>query len=321
MRVPENIISFLKKRDDFLIATHINPEGDALGSSIALSMALESIGKRVIVYDRDPVPYFYKFLPGYERFTNSISNLKSQTSNLLLLDCNDPERAELSDFVKKNQPFSVVIDHHRTEKDFGDLRWIVPDASATGQMIYHLIRAMGIEITKDIATNLYTAIAIDTGTFRYSNTDASTLIDASELVRAGAEPAFIATSLYDTWSRGRFELLIMTLNTMEIMNGIAITTVTKEMFQKTGTDAADTENFANFPRMIADVKISAFFREIEDGWKVSLRSKGDVNVAEVAETFGGGGHRNAAGYKIKGSLIEAKEALIKGITRKMHYRS
>lgn len=316
MRVPEDVISFLRKKDDFLIATHINPEGDALGSSIALSMALESIGKRVIVYDRDPVPYFYRFLPGNERFLNSISNLKSQISNLILLDCNDPERAELSDFVKKHQPFSVVIDHHRTERDFGDLRWIVPDASATGQMIYHLIRAMGIDISGDMATNLYTAIAIDTGTFRYSNTDASTLLDASELVRAGAEPAHIATSLYDTWSKGRFELLIMTLNTMEIMNGIALTIVTKEMFQKTGTNASDTENFANFPRMMADVKISAFFREIEEGWKVSLRSKGDINVAEIAEIFGGGGHRNAAGYKIKGSLIVAKEALIREVERK-----
>ncbi|MFN3480454.1 MAG: DHH family phosphoesterase, partial [Thermodesulfovibrionales bacterium] len=255
MRVPEEIISYLKEKNDFLIATHINPEGDALGSSIALSMALESIGKRVIVYDRDPVPYFYRFLPGYERFTDSIPDLKHPVSNLILLDCNDPERAELTDFVRRHKPFTVVIDHHETEREFGDLRWIVPTASATGQMIYHLLKAMGIALTKEIAINLYTAIAIDTGTFRYSNTNASTLLDASELIRAGAEPASVATALYDTWSRGRFELLIMTLNTMEIRQGIAVTVVTKEMFQKTGTDAADTENFANFPRMMADVKI------------------------------------------------------------------
>lgn len=313
MRVPEEIISYLKEKDDFLIATHINPEGDALGSSIALSIALESIGKKVIVYDRDPVPYFYRFLPGHERFTNSIPDLVHPIPNLILLDCNDPERADLTDFVRKHQPFMVVIDHHETEREFGDIRWIVPNASATGQMIFHLIRALGINISSEIATNLYTAIAIDTGTFRYSNTDASTLLDASELVMAGAEPAFIATSLYDTWSRGRFELLILTLNTMEIRQGIAITVVTKEMFQKTGTDASDTENFANFPRMMSDVKISAFFREIEGGWKVSLRSKGDINVAEIAEAFGGGGHRNAAGYKIEGSLLEAKESLIREI--------
>lgn len=315
MRVPEEIISYLKEKNNFLIATHINPEGDALGSSIALSIALESIGKKVIVYDRDPVPYFYRFLPGHERFTNSIHDLDHPIANLILLDCNDPERAELTDFVRKHQPFTLVIDHHVTEREFGDLRWIVPNASATGQMIYHLIRAMGIDISPEMATNLYTAIAIDTGTFRYSNTDASTLLDASELVRAGAKPAFIATSLYDTWSRERFDLLILTLNTMEIRQGIAITVVTKEMFQKTGTDAADTENFANFPRMMADIKVSAFFREVEEGWKVSLRSKGGVNVAEIAEAFGGGGHRNAAGYRIKGSLKEAKEALIREIEK------
>lgn len=315
MRVPEEIISYLKEKSDFLIATHINPEGDALGSSIALSMALESIGKRVIVYDRDPVPYFYRFLPGHERFINSISNLQSPISNLILLDCSDPERAELSDFVKGNHPFTIVIDHHVTERRFGDIRWIVPDAAATGQMIYHLIKAMGIGISKDIATNLYTALAIDTGTFRFSNTDASILLDASELVKAGADPAYVATSLYDSWSRGRFELLIMTLNTMEIINGIAITVVTKEMFQRTGTEVADTENFANFPRMMADVLVSALFREIEDGWKVSLRSKGMINVAAIAEAFGGGGHRNAAGYKIKGDLKSAKGALVREVMR------
>lgn len=311
-KVPEEILSFLKGRDDFLIATHINPEGDALGSSLALSIALESIGKRVIVYDRDPVPYFYKFLPGNERFVNSISGLEHSISNLILLDCNTPERAELADFVKENKPFTVIIDHHTTQGGLGDLRWIVPSASATGQMIYHLIKAMGIEISKDMATNLYTAIAIDTGTFRYSNTDASTLLDASELVKAGADPAFIATSLYDMWSRGRFELLRLTLNTMEMVDGIAITTVTKEMFERTGTDAADTENFANFPRMMVDVQVSAFFREIKNGWKVSLRSK-EVNVAKIAEAFGGGGHRNAAGYRFMGDLKTAKETLIREV--------
>lgn len=318
MKVPEEIISFLKERDDFLIATHINPEGDALGSSISLSMALESIGKRVIVYDRDPVPYLYRFLPGHERFTNSISNLYG-ISNLILLDCNTPERADLNDFVKENQPFTAIIDHHETEREFGDLKWVVPSASATGQMIFHLIKAMGVEISKDMATNLYTAIAIDTGTFRYSNTDATTLMDASELIRAGADPALVSTSLYDMWSRGRFELLILTLNTIEIRDGIAITSVTREMFQRTGTDAADTENFANFPRMMADVKISAFFREIEDGWKVSLRSKGEINVARIAETFGGGGHRNAAGYKIKGNLEEAKESLLREALKTLNH--
>lgn len=315
LKVPEEIIYFLKERDNFLIATHINPEGDALGSSIALSMALESIGKTLTVYDRDPVPYFYRFLPGHERFVNSISNLKSQISNLILLDCNTPERSGLNDFVKDNRPYTAIIDHHETEREFGDLKWVVPSASATGQMIFYLIKAMGLAISRDMATNLYAAIAIDTGTFRYSNTDASTLLEASELVRAGADPAFISTSLYDMWSRGRFELLILALNTMEIRDGIAITSVTRDMFQRTGTDAADTENFANFPRMMADIKISALFREIEDGWKVSLRSKMGINVARIAEVFGGGGHRNAAGYIIKADLKEAKESLLREALR------
>lgn len=311
LNVPEEVITFLKEKDDFLIATHINPEGDAIGSSIALSIALESMGKRVIVYDRDEIPYFYRFLPGYERFVNSFSDLRSQDFHLVLLDCNDPDRAGLKDLVEENQPFTVIIDHHETQKEFGNLRWIVPSASATGQLVYHLIKAMGIEVSRDMATNLYTAIAIDTGTFRYSNTYASTLLDASELVEAGADPAFISTSLYNVWSRGRFELFVLMLNTMEITDGIAVTFVTGEMFKKTATTPADTENFANFPMMMADVSVSALFREIEDGWKVSLRSKGEINVAKIAEAFGGGGHRNAAGYKVKGDIEEVKESLLR----------
>lgn len=311
MKVPPDLINFLKENDKYFIATHISPEPDALGSSLALSLALESLGKKTIVYDRDTVPEFYQFLPGHEKFIHSTSEAQTSSCNLILLDCNTPDRAGIEGIVFRS---ATVIDHHETEKGFGDIRWIVPDAAATGILIYFLLRELGTEITKEIAINLYAAIAIDTGTFRYTNTSADVLRVAAELVDAGASPASISDNLYNVWSDRRFALLIASLNTLDIRDGVAFTHVTQEMFQKTKTGPEDTENFANLPRTMKHIRIAAFFRQIgENYWKASLRSKGALNVAEIAITFGGGGHRNAAGYTYRGTLQDAREALLKAL--------
>jgi phosphoesterase RecJ-like protein len=311
VKVPRKLLAFLKEKDNFFIATHINPEGDAIGSAVALSMALESRGKKTVVYDRDIVPEFYRFLPGHERFRNSTFDLQPSAFNLILLDCNSLERAGVEGLSFE---YSAVIDHHETEENFGDIRWVEPEAAATGMMIFYLIKEIGLKITRDIAINLYSAIAVDTGTFRYSNTTAEVLKVGAELIEAGANPAYISNHFYETWSKERFALLIMALNTLEIRDGIAITVVTKGMYKKTGTGSEDTENFSNFPRMMKDIRISAFFRELGNNyWKVSLRSRRDINVAGIAALFEGGGHRNASGYKIKASLESAKKALLKAV--------
>ena len=310
MKIPGNVLDFLRKGKQFFIATHISPDGDALGSSIALSLALESLGKETIIYDKDPVPEFYKFLPGHERFTQSISNLKFEISNLILLDCNELERTgiEKIEFVS-----SAVIDHHETAREFGDVKWIEPHAAATGLMIFYVIKELGVKITKDIAINLYAALAIDTGTFRYSNTTPEVLRVAAELIEAGADPSYIAESLYETWSESRFRLLLKVLNTLEINDGVAITLVTLDMFRETGALVEDTENFVGFPRLLKSVRISALFREVENSYyKVSLRSRGrGMNVAKIAAEFGGGGHRNAAGYRVRADFKTARETLLK----------
>ena len=312
MKVPRKLLSFFAREKRFFIATHINPEGDAIGSSLALSMALASQGKETLLYNKDAVPDFYSYLPGHERFKRSIPPSIQNKWPVVLLDCNTKERAGLDGFNFKH---SVVIDHHETESPFGDIRWIEPEAAATGMMIFYIIKNLKIPITRDIAVNLYSAIAIDTGTFRYSNTTADVLRVSAELIKAGANPAYISKNLYEMWSRNRFELLIMVLNSLEIKNNIAMTFVTKEMFRKTRTFPKDTETFSGFPRRIKDIKISAFFREISNNyWKVSLRSRGEINVARIASNFQGGGHKNAAGYRIKASLKTAKKALIKEFT-------
>ncbi len=308
MKIPREIVSVLKKEKVFLLATHLNPDGDAVGSALALASALEAMGKEVYVYNKDVVPEFYKFMPDTKRFRTGLKNSLSKKPVFVLLDCNSPERAGLEKYSFRR---SVVIDHHETERDFGDIRWVVPSAAATGLMVFYLIKALGVSLTGDMAINLYTAIAVDTGTFRYSNTSSEVLRASADLIEAGANPAFISECLYDQWEENRFGLLVMTLNNLEIKGNVAVMHITKNMFEKTGTKPEDTDNFSNLPRMIKSVKIAALFRDMGDGfWKASLRSKGNVNVAKIAELYGGGGHKNAAGFKIKGSLKSAKEKLL-----------
>lgn len=308
MKIPREIVSVLKKEKVFLLATHLNPDGDAIGSALALSSALESMGKEVHVYNKDLVPEFFKFMPGNKRFRSDLKNCLAQKPVLILLDCNSPERAGLEKYSFR---MSVVIDHHETERDFGDVRWVVPSAAATGLMVFYLIKAVGVRVTSDMAINLYTAVAVDTGTFRYSNTSSEVLRASAELIEAGANPAFVSECLYERWEENRFALLVMTLNNLEIKSNVAVMHITKNMFEKTGTKPEDTDNFSNLPRMIKSVKIAALFRDMGNGfWKASLRSKGNVNVAKIAELYGGGGHKNAAGFKIKGSLKSAKEKLL-----------
>ena len=313
MKIPRELVSVLKKEKVFLLATHLNPDGDAIGSALALANALASMGKEVHVYDKDVVPEFYRFMPGNERFRTNLKKSLSKNPVLVLLDCNSPERAGLEQYSFRK---SVVIDHHETEKNFGDIRWVVPSAAATGLMVFYLVKAMGLRVARDMAINLYTAIAVDTGTFRYSNTSPEVLRASAELVEAGANPAAISERLYERWEKNRFDLLLMTLRNLEIKSDVAVMHITKNMFKKTVTKPEDTENFSNLPRMIKSVKIAALFRDMGNGfWKVSLRSKGNANVAKIAELYGGGGHMNAAGFRMKGSLKSAKEKLLQTVKK------
>jgi phosphoesterase RecJ-like protein len=299
----------------------MSPDGDALGSSLALSLALQKIGKKTFLLNSDPVPEQYTFLPGYEKFytfenIQETGNRIQDFKRLVLIDCNDLDRVTDDKSKISNFKFqtSAVIDHHETEKPFGDMRWIMPDSPATGLMIFYVIKALGIDLSQDMAATLYAAIAVDTGNFRYSNTTSEVLRVAADLTDAGAIPHIISTELYESWSEKRFRLFIKTLDTLQIEDGIAITTVTRKMLEETLTSPDDIENFVSYPRIIKDIKVSVLLREIDDNYyKASLRSKNNINVARAAEAFGGGGHQHAAGFKIRGDFETVKARLIKQI--------
>ncbi len=325
---PLELLDFLKKQDDFLIATHFNPDGDCLGSALSLSMALRSIGKQTTLLCKDRVPAQYKFLPGSDAFITfeTIKNSESGAAafdNLILVDCNDLDRisSEPADYKIIGFRNSIVIDHHETERPFGDIKWIEPQSAATALMIFYIIRNLGIEITGEMAVNLYAAIAVDTGNFKYENTSPEVFSISSELVRAGARPSIIYRELFESWSDSRFNLFIKVMNTLHVEDGIASIEVSQKMFEDTSTTPDDTENFVEFLRVMKNVNVSVLFRQIdEDHYKLSLRSTGDFNVAAVAKSFGGGGHKNAAGCRIRERLSTAKKMLIEKLKSAAAYQ-
>lgn len=315
MKSLNKLQKLIKENEKFLIVSHINPEGDAIGSCIALALGLKKMRKSVYILSKDPVPDILKFLPH-----SDLINTKKPSINfdvLILVDCNTIERTGLSSLGGKNIKIkaTAIIDHHSTiSPDKRHIIWVDSKASATGELIYKFLKALRIPIDKKIATNLYTAILTDTGGFQYSNTSVESVRIASDLIEAGAEPWKIAKEVYESISLNCLRLLSQMLLTLEKRGKIAWVTVTRLMFKKTNTCAQDTENFVDYPRKVKGVEVAVLFREkAKSRYKVSLRSKGKVNVADIAKTFGGGGHVSAAGCVVNGSLTEVKKKVLKAV--------
>lgn len=311
---PNDIVSSLGQAKKVLVATHIFPDGDALGSQLALGDSLASLGKEVFLYSEEKVSHLYDFLPGCERLQGALPDL-DQYDCVVAVDCADQKRLgkEVERLLAVKQV--IMIDHHAGHKLFGHLQWVDPARASTGEMIYDLIVALGTDISPDAAYCLYTAIVSDTGSFMYSSTTADTFRVVSELVALGVKPAEVAGKLFENFTVNRLQLLQLVLDSLEMISGgrVAIITVTREMFAKTGAVPADTENFINYPRAVASVRVAAFIKETRDGVvSVSLRSKdGTCDVAELAASYGGGGHTNAAGFKIRAEdSLSVKEDLL-----------
>ncbi len=274
----EQITAILKAAQSVLIVTHVYPDGDALGSQLALGAILEGLGKKVLLFGEEKVSHLYDFLPGSDRLATELTG-REAFDCAVALDCGDALRLgrEMEKLLTVH-PF-IVIDHHAGHKDFGDLRWIDPQRGSTGEMVFDLAQALGAEISFDAAFCLYAAIVSDTGSFKYSSTTARTMLIASELIGKGVEPAKVAGRLYDNFTISRLELLKHVLETLQLHDdgGVAMIHVTREMFEKTGAMEEETENFINYPRSLKTVKIAAFLKETGDGRiSVSLRSKGKV---------------------------------------------
>jgi len=312
---PNEILSSFNKAESILIATHIYPDGDALGSQLALGECLESLGKKVFLYSEEKVSHLYDFLPCCKKLKQSLPDITGFDC-VVTVDCADRQRLGKAADRLLTARQVIMIDHHAGHKCFGDLNWVDPSRASTGEMIYSMVVAMGGEISPDAAYCLYTALVSDTGSFMYSSTTAETFRVAADLVSRGVKPSDVAGKLFDNFTFNRLKLLKLVLDSLEIHSEkrIAIIMVTNEMFDKTGTVPADTENFINYPRSLASVRVAAFIKETRSGMvSVSLRSKGsDCDVATLATEFGGGGHRNAAGFKLADAeLTSVRKNLLK----------
>ncbi len=303
------VVDLIEKRDRFAITSHLRPDGDSLGSSLGLYWLLRALDKEVEVIMRDPAPHSYQQLPGADTIRVTPAVDRSYDA-VFVIECSDIDRPGLIDLEKQ---FVVNIDHHSTTELFGTVNWIDSTASAVGEMIYNLSKATGIRVTKEIAECVYTALLTDTGSFHYSNTTERTFKIASELVRTGVKPAKTAEAIFGSYQWPKIQLLSQVLATAKRDDSghVAWMRQTLEMQEQTKASEEDADGFVNYPLAVGEVEASALFKECSPGvYRTSLRSKGDVNVAKIAEQFGGGGHRNAAGCTLQGSWDEVEQKLV-----------
>jgi phosphoesterase RecJ-like protein len=316
----DQIIQHIKDGQDILIASHAEPDGDSVGSLVALGLALIKLDKNVTMHTPSPIPAVYRFLPGAGRIVRQIKNADIYDL-ALVLDCGDLTRIGETSAEIGRIPIVINIDHHVSNTGFGHIQFIDTTACATAEIVYRLINALEIPFDRAIATSIYTGILTDTGSFRFSNTNQAAFAISKAMTDAGVEPHNVAQRVFGTYSLGRIKLLNMALNSIEISeNGkLSMMTVTRSMLNTTGTNTEDLDGMINYARRIEDVKVAALIHEIKNGagkfanmnrYHVSLRSDSSVDVAKIAGKFGGGGHTSAAGFQIESTLVALKSKII-----------
>ncbi len=310
--VLSQVVELIETKRKFGITTHIKPDGDGVGSSLGLCWLLRSLGKEAEVIVHGDVPIAYLTLPGADEIRD-VKAIDNEYDAVFVIECSDLDRPGISGLDRE---FTVNIDHHATSEHFGTINWIDSTASAVGEMIYNLCKAIGGKITKDIAECVYMALVCDTGSFHFSNTSERTLKVASELVKAGAKPAKIGEAVFNNYPWSRIELMRQVLDTVRRDDSHRIAMIRQTMAMETTSETVDGDNngFVNIPLAARDIVAAIYMREIEPNkYRCSLRSKGDINVAKVAEAFGGGGHRNAAGLSIEGDWDEKERELVEAL--------
>jgi bifunctional oligoribonuclease and PAP phosphatase NrnA len=303
----EAILKVMREGERFLVCSHSRPDGDAIGSVLAMGMLLEQMDKRADLVTADRIPHVYRKLPGADSIRNAL-RVHGPYDAAILLECDSFARTRLRGL----EPFFIVnIDHHASGHNWGHVNWIDRSAASVGELVYRLVKAAGAQITPQMATCLYTTLLTDTGGFCYGALRASTFALAQELVEAGANPVGIAHDVYFSTAMSKLLLLGSALNNLNREGRLAWLWVTQKDIVRARASEEDCEGIANYALSIADVEAAAFFRELPEGRvRVSLRSKGKVNVAAIAERMGGGGHENASGCSVEGPMARATEEIL-----------
>ena len=298
----QDVLQQIEQRDRFVLTSHARPDGDAIGSALACCQVLRAMGKQADVVLHDGVPRIYRALPFADQVLQADRVLGNYDA-AIILECDSIHRTRLEGLEDR---FLISIDHHVSGRPFADVNWIDPKAVATGEMVFRLAREAETPFSPEIATCLYTALMTDTGSFMFQGTNEHTFALARELVLAGADPSHCARSIYFAHSVAKMRLLGEALRNLNTEGNVAWTWVTQKQMERCEAKEEDCEGLVNYVLSIGEVEVAAFFRELPEGrFRVSLRSKGKLDVARVAEGFGGGGHECASGCSVEGPLVLA----------------
>ena len=314
------IANVLRSGQRFVISSHTRPDGDSIGSSVALALALRAMGKTAEVVHADPPPGPLTQFPGVSaiRLAASVDEVFDAA---IILECGDLARTGVAGL---DRSFVINIDHHPDNSGYGNLRWFDPTAAACGEMIFVLVKALGAPLTPEVATHIYMAILTDTGSFHYSSISPTTFEICKEALLAGVNPVLVARNVYDSNNMGRLKLFGAVLSTMQIDASarVAIVHVDHEMARSAGGTYEDTEGLVNLPLTVKEIEAVVFFKQLEGGqYRVSMRSKGDIDVGAIAKQFGGGGHKNAAGCTVAGAIDTLQPMLVEKIERAIDERA
>lgn len=316
----------IRARQSFLLTSHAHPDGDSIGSQLAMAFALDALGKSVRLVNADPAPAHYAAFPGMDRIEiaksvdagnhltgrgthhGQSSAFPSKEDALIVMECGDLKRPGVEGLDGR---FTINIDHHVGNTGYGDVNWFDETAAACSEMVFALIEALGVPITREIATHVYLAILTDTGSFHHGSMTARTFDISRKCVEAGVDPAVMARQVFDSSSVGKLKLIGNILDHMELEAGgrVAVLRMSDAMIDAAGATREDTEGLINMPLTALDVQAVVMFKT-DDGGRVSLRSKHDIDVRSVALKYGGGGHRNAAGLTLTEPGPEAERKVI-----------
>src|SRR6202051_4764988 len=303
----KEVLNHIERRNRFLLTSHARPDGDAVGSALACCQILRAMGKQADVVLHDGVPRIYQPLPFADTVVRAVS-VEGNYEAAIILECDSIQRTRLEGLENR---FLINIDHHISGRPFAHVTWLDPHAVATAEMVFRLAREAGVKFSAEIATCLYTALMTDTGSFMFQGTNENTFALARELVLAGADPAHCARGIYFAHSVAKIRLLGEALRSLSLEGNIGYAWVTRKQMERCGAIEEDCEGLVNYVLSIGGVEVAAFFRELADGgYRVSLRSKGKLDVRHVAGGFGGGGHECASGCSVDGPLAEAVRQIL-----------
>ena len=309
-----DICEAILQRQRFVLTSHARPDGDAIGSQVAMALALRQLGKHAHLVGKDPAPPQFQTFPGVRDIEVS-PTVHGPFDAAIVMECGDLSRTGVEGFDKY---FVINIDHHPGNKMYGALNWFDEGAAACGEMVFDLVEALGVRLTPEIATHIYVAVLTDTGGFHFSHITPRTFEICRRCTEAGAQPEAIARAVYDSSPMSRLRLMGAVLHSLEFEadGRVALANLSLRLLEETGATEADSEGLINIPLSVKEIQAVAFFKEIGPrSYRISMRSKGQVDVNVVANKFGGGGHRNAAGCSLDGLYPETRARLLAELTR------